>query len=227
MRNWEEFKNRTKNPFSRRLMANEFLLEPHPFQMVKSQKQCRYVMNQRCGWNFGKQPTSVDLSGNPIDPMDANETLTHEQAIAAWMIDERSTFDGITLVLPPKPKPILKSGEELYVVVGIHNKCVKAPKGVHQSSAWEAPQSSEWIADWISLGKPHSGLNPRADGMYWMALHSEPIEPRFKRNCVVFSYGGVVALTQFQDETELKLLSSDALKTLSTWSKEGTVSSWF
>ncbi|MBT8541219.1 hypothetical protein G6722_07740 [Polynucleobacter paneuropaeus] len=184
-------------------------------------------MNQKNAWYPSKQSCSVDLTGNMINPMDEIEMLTHEYAIAAWMIDDRATFDGFSLVLPLEPKPILVKGKELYVVVGIHNGCLKHPRDVDQDDAWEATSSPEWIADWISLGKPHCGPNPRVTGMYWIALHHEPVSPRFKSNNTVFSYGGVVALTQMEDEGDIRLLSLDALKTLNTWSKDGEVSSWF
>lgn len=227
MHDWNEFKRRQKNHRSRQHFHGQRLIEPHPYGVAESLKQCQFVMNQKNSWNPSKQPCSVDLAGNMINPMDEIETLTHEFATAAFIIDDRATFDGFSLVLPLVPKPILVKGKELYLVVGIHNACLKLSQDLGQGSFWEATESPKWTADWISFGKPHYGPSPMLDGMYWIALHHEPISPRFKGHNTVFSYGGVVALTENDREAQIKLLSPDALKTLNTWSKDGQVSSWF
>jgi hypothetical protein len=224
---WEEFKSRNKNYGSRKFDSDDVYFRTWPF-IDHPIDQGQFIMNQRQGWNSWKQPQAVDLSGSPVDPMNESETRSHHRVQNTLIIDDWATFDGFSLVLPNEPSPIYIQEKPFYLVVGIHNECRKKSFSTPEQCFY-SEASVEWIADHISLGKPSYGLNPNNKGYYWIAYHDKPIEPRFKDKSVVFSYGGLVALTNFLKEKDdlIRPLSGLALKTLNTWSQEGNVKTWY
>ena len=80
----------------------------------------------------------------------------------------------------------------------------------------------------ISLGNPFYGISPTEKRNYFFGLSECPIKPFKNKNISIFSYGGVIAIGSSYhpnyDETgiesEIKILTPEALKTIEIWRKE-------
>jgi hypothetical protein len=209
----------------------ELLVEP-PLQ------NCLFVMNRR-NKNVDLEPQPVNLEGFDIDPLLApNRLMSDFMDITGvryvFLDDNYSTFDGVSLVLPNDPKPVIEiDGKKLYLVAGLYkNSCKSRTEWNYEK---KVPQffttlSEAFKADMISLGNPLYGLSPNGKRNYFFGLSEYPIAPFEDKDKFIFSYGGVIAIGRsYHDEfeetgldTEIRILSPSALKLIEKWRQEAT-----
>ena len=231
MQTYQDYSNtpKTYGP-CRQLRKGEFYRSPE-MRVEAPLQNCCYVMNRRNVF-LGYEPQPVDLRGFEVDPMIPHKTMDHRTAMWAFLNDGGSSYDGVSLVLPNTPIPVTKiDGKDYFLVAGIYENSTKHIKTLNyqdQELYHHIELSKIFLADMISLGNPFYGISPTEKRNYFFGLSECPIKPFKNKNISIFSYGGVIAIGSSYhpnyDETgiesEIKILTPEALKTIEIWRKE-------
>ena len=233
MRTWREYINAPlTGGYRGPLRKGEFYRRPE--LMVESPlEHCDFIMNRR-NKNVNLEHQPVDLDGFEIDPLLAldrnlSPCLDLTGVRYVFLDDNYSTFDGVSLVLPNKPKPVVEiDGKNYYLVAGLYKNSCKIRFDWDYTSCektFSATLSETFQTDMISLGNPLYGLSPHGKGNYFFGLSEHPIPPFEDRDKSIFSYGGVIALgVSYHNEyaetgidTEIRILSPSAHKLIEKW----------
>lgn len=217
------------------LRRDEFYCEPCTY-FEERIKHCKFVMNRR-NTNMDCQHQPVNLDGFAIDPLDTvnslvNHLMDRNAAREIYLADGRSSYDGISLVLPNKPKPVVEiEGKNYFLVAGLYKNSCKIRFDWDYTSrkrTFFATLSETFQTDMISLGNPLYGLSPHGKGNYFFGLSEYPVPPFEDKDKSIFSYGGVIALgssyhNDYEEtgiETEIKILQPSALRLIEKWRQE-------
>lgn len=238
MRTWKEYINAPlTGGYRGPLRKGEFYRRPDLF-LESLLKNCDFIMNRR-NKNVDLEHQPVDLDGFEIDPLlalDGNLSPCLSLASVRYIFldDNYSTFDGVSLVLPNNPKPVVEiGGKYYYLVAGLYKNSSKIRFDWDHTSrerTFTATLSETFQTDMISLGNPLYGISPHGKGNYFFGLSERPVAPFEDKYKSIFSYGGVIALgASYQpdyEETgidrEIRILSPSALKLIEKWREEAT-----
>lgn len=207
------------------LRRTEILLE-EPLQ------QSLFVMNRRNKLP-GQEPIPVDLLGAETNPLtNPDQTMCYETARGIFLHDAHTSYDGISLVFPTTPKPIItRNGKGYFLVGGLYKNSCKTNlywDNTSQSQYEWTDLNDEFKADIVSLGNPLYGLSPTMERNYFFGLSEYPIISFEDDKKSIFSAGGVIAIGSSYHpnydatgiESEIKILPSSALKLIEKWRQE-------